>query len=92
MLEGLIERKVTCGFCGEELEVFDESYEVDKTGLTRICKGTCPKCKDVFVWKENYAYCGLSYYDTLYAFLGGKSKGLEITQWQDQKLLKYAEH
>jgi hypothetical protein len=70
MLEGLIKREIKCCECGVELVCYDSSIEPDETGLLRHCKGKCPICGDHFVWKENYAYCGLSYYDTLNGYLG----------------------
>lgn len=80
MLEGLIKREIKCCECGVELVCYDSSIEPDETGLIRRCKGKCPICNEGFYWKENYAYCGLSHYDTLNGYLGGKSKGVEIVR------------
>ena len=78
MLEGLIKREIKCCECKAELVCYDSSIEPDETGLTRRCKGKCPICGESFYWVENYAFCGLSHYDTLNGYLGGKSKGVEI--------------
>lgn len=77
-MKELIKREIKCMECGVDLICTNSEIELDNTGLLRHCKGKCPLCGDHFTWTENYAYCGISYYDTLFGSLVYNSKGIGI--------------